>query len=107
MSPVTGSLISTLDQYLKEWNWKETEANDSVFFLVVKLWTEFPQSDRLYLVVDAVLDALTSQTPRDRYVVGSDAWFGIAMVSWLPTFVVDSIIRKLLKTALPKVVRKD
>lgn len=74
---------------------------------MVKLWTEFPQSDRLYLVVDAVLDALTSQTPRDRYVVGSDAWFGITMVSWLPTFVVDSIIRKLLKTALPKVVRKD
>ena len=68
---------------------------------------EFPQSDRLYLVVDAILDALTSQTPRDRYVVGSDAWFGIAMVSWLPTFVVDSIIRKLLKTALPKVVRID
>jgi len=74
---------------------------------VVKLWTEFPQSDRLYLVVDAVLDALTSQTPRDRYVVGSDTWFGIAIVSWLPTFVVDSIIRKLLKTVLPKVVRKD
>lgn len=106
MSTVTGSLssiwISTYDNEIEE-----TGANDSFFFLVVKLWTEFPQSDRLYLVVDAVLDALTSQTPRDRYVVGSDASFGIAMVSWLPTFVVDSIIRKLLKTALPKVVRKD
>lgn len=100
MSPVTGSLSNI-------WISEETEANDSFVFLVVKLWTEFPQSDRLYLVVDAVLDALTSRTPRDRYVVGSDAWFGIAMVSWLPTFVVDSIIRKLLKTALPKVVRKD
>lgn len=74
---------------------------------MVKLWTEFPQSDRLYLVVDAVLDALTSQKPRDRYVVGSDAWFVLAMVSWLPTFVMDSIIRKLLKVPLPKVVRKD
>lgn len=74
---------------------------------MVKLWTEFPQSDRLYLVVDAVLDALTSQKLRDRYVVGSDAWFVLAMVSWLPTFVMDSIIRKLLKVPLPKVVRKD
>ena len=74
---------------------------------MVKLWTEFPQSDRLYLVVDAVLDALTSQKPRDRYVVGSDAWFVLAMVSWLPAFVMDSIIRKLLKVPLPKVVRKD
>lgn len=74
---------------------------------MVKLWTEFPQSDRLYLVVDAVLNALTSQKPRDRYVVGSDAWFVLAMVSWLPTFVMDSIIRKLLKVPLPKVVRKD
>jgi len=63
---------------------------------------EYPQSDRLYLVVDAVADALTSQVPRDRYVVGLDARLLLLMSLWLPTFAMDAILRLIFKIPTPK-----
>ena len=41
----------------------------------ITFFTSFPLSSRTYQVVDAVVDALTSQSPRDRYQLGYDARF--------------------------------
>jgi len=64
---------------------------------VIEVVMKYPQSDRLYLVVDAVVDALTSQVPRDRYVVGLDARLLLLLSLWLPTFAMDAILRLLFK----------
>ena len=47
-----------------------------------------------YKVVDAIVDALTSQRPQTRYVVGLDAKV-IVFISYLPTFIVDPIFTRL------------
>lgn len=39
-------------------------------------------------VVDAIVDALTSQQPQTRYVVGEDAKW-LIFLSYLPAFVLD------------------
>ena len=41
----------------------------------VSFFTSLKTSPNTYQVVDAVVDALTSQAPCDRYLVGSDARF--------------------------------
>lgn len=65
--------------------------------------TDYPRSEKLYLVADAVVDALTSQAPRDRYVVGLDARLLLAMLTWLPTFAADVILRHVpFKLPTPK-----
>lgn len=46
-----------------------------------------------YKVVDAVIDALTSQRPNTRYVVGLDAKVSI-FISFMPTFIGDSFFRR-------------
>jgi len=66
-----------------------------ILFKAIEVATEYPQSDRLHLVVNAVVDALTSQVPRDRYVVGLDARLVLLMSLWLPTFAMDAILRLL------------
>ena len=50
-------------------------------------------SSDTFKVVDAVIDALTSQRPRTRYPVGLDAKLTI-FVSFLPTFIADYLIEK-------------
>ncbi|KAM7436311.1 Retinol dehydrogenase 5 [Porites harrisoni] len=67
---------------------------------------EFPQSDRLDKVVNAVVEALTSQAPRDRYPVGLDCRLIITMASWLPTSAMDFILHSRLRTPTPKIVQK-
>ncbi|KAJ7373886.1 hypothetical protein OS493_009210 [Desmophyllum pertusum] len=55
-------------------------------------------SPDIYKVVDAIVDALTSQRPQTRYVVGLDAKV-VVFISYLPTFIVDPIftgLRQLL-----------
>ena len=37
--------------------------------------TSYEKSPKTYQVVDAIVEALSSQTPRDRYLVGVDARF--------------------------------
>ncbi|KAJ7371560.1 retinol dehydrogenase [Desmophyllum pertusum] len=63
----------------------------------IKLFTFYPLSSRTYQVVDAVVDALTSQSPRDRYLVGFDARFFFAWMFWLPAVVVDFIMTSLIQ----------
>ncbi|KAL9980786.1 hypothetical protein ACROYT_G009424 [Oculina patagonica] len=43
-----------------------------------------------YKVVDAIVDGLTSQRPRTRYVVGRDAKL-VEFISYLPTFIADRL----------------
>ena len=43
-------------------------------------------------VVDAIVDALTSQRPQTRYVVGLDGKRMVSM-SYLPTFIADYVLR--------------
>ncbi|XP_078358700.1 retinol dehydrogenase 16-like isoform X1 [Oculina patagonica] len=47
-----------------------------------------------YKVVDAVVDALTSQRPRTRYAVGLDAKVSIFMSTFLPTFITDYLFAR-------------
>ena len=72
------------------------------FLLVIKGITDYKQSDRLYLVADAVVDALTSQGTRDRYVVGLDGWLLLVLVACLPNFATDFILCSLFKLPTPK-----
>ena len=58
--------------------------------------TSTPPSPHIHQVSDAVVDALTSQSPRDRYLVGFDAWFITAGMARLPTFVADFVITRVL-----------
>ena len=41
--------------------------------------TSFKKSPKTYQVVDAIVEALSSQTPRDRYLVGVDARFSFLL----------------------------
>ena len=45
-----------------------------------------------YKVVDAIVDALTSQGPQTRYVVSLEAKRMVFM-SYLPTFIADYVLR--------------
>lgn len=65
--------------------------------------TSYSTSPHTYQVVDAVVDALTSQAPRDRYLVGLDARFFLVWLVRLPTVVADFIImRVMLRNLLPQ-----
>ena len=65
---------------------------------MINFLTDPPLSDRLHLVTDAVVDALTSQAPRDRYVVGLAGHLLMLLVTWLPSFVIDFILRLIMPT---------
>jgi len=68
----------------------------------ISFFTDYPASSNTYQVVDAVVDALTSQAPRDRYLVGSDARFFFLWMSRLPAVVADFIFaRMVLKLPTP------
>ena len=56
--------------------------------------------------MNAVVEALTSQAPRDRYPVGLDGRLIITMASWLPTSAMDYIVDAWIKTPTPKIVQK-
>ena len=64
--------------------------------IAITFFTTAPTSPNTYQVVDAVVDALTSQAPCDRYVVGLKAWFFIVWMTRLPTVTADFIIKGLL-----------
>jgi len=68
----------------------------------VSFFTSLKTSPNTYQVVDAVVDALTSQAPCDRYLVGSDARFFFVWMAWLPAVVADFIFaRMVLKLPTP------
>lgn len=72
------------------------------FFSAITFFMSFPISPHSYQVVDAVVDALTSQSPRDRYLVGFDAKCFFVWMARLPTAVADSILRMVLKLSAPQ-----
>lgn len=67
-----------------------------LFVSGIAFLTGTPPSLHLHQVSDAVVDALTSQSPRDRYLVGLDAWFITAWMARLPTFMADFVITRVL-----------
>ncbi|KAL9985510.1 hypothetical protein ACROYT_G007925 [Oculina patagonica] len=62
----------------------------------ISFFNGFTSSPHTYQVVDAVVDALTSHSPRDRYLVGLDARFFFAWLARLPTVVSDFIVTRML-----------
>ena len=66
------------------------------FVLGISFLTSYSSSPHTSDVVDAVVDALTSQSPRDRYLVGLDARFMFVWLARLPTSVADFILARLL-----------
>jgi len=61
----------------------------------VDLITAFGTSPHTYKVVDAVVDGLTSHTPRDRYLIGWDARLFFIWMARLPTGVADFILMRM------------
>ena len=64
------------------------------FVLGIKLFLPMWPSPHTYKVVDGVVDALTSQSPRDRYLVGLDATI-YAWLARLPAVVADFLLKRL------------
>ena len=63
--------------------------------------TSYEKSPETYQVVDAIVEALSSQTPRDRYLVGVDARFLLSWLPWLPAFAGDTLNRVIFKPPSP------
>jgi len=63
----------------------------------IKKVATIKSSPDTYKVVDAVVDALTSQRPQTRYAVGLDAKVSI-FVSLLPTFIGDYLFLKMAQS---------
>lgn len=61
------------------------------------------RSSNISQVVNAMVDALTSDPPLDRYIVGIDAR-GLQLLSYLPTSIADFLFHLILarKLAPPK-----
>ena len=55
-------------------------------------------------VVDAVVDALSAERPRPRYVIGSDARF-LSLVSHLPSRMEDWIFSKIFRGSANEVAK--
>lgn len=64
--------------------------------LGIALSTLVSPSGRTGDVVDAVVDALTSQTPHDRYLIGFDAKFIFGWLAMFPTSMADFILKRLV-----------
>ena len=63
--------------------------------------TSYEKSPKTYQVVDAIVEALSSQTPRDRYLVGVDTRFLFSWMTLIPATVADTLMRILLKPPAP------
>ena len=72
------------------------------FILVISLIASAHSSPNTYQVVDAAVDALTSQAPRDRYLVGIDARFLLVWLARLPTVVADLIYARMFRHLVPQ-----
>lgn len=60
----------------------------------IKRLNQTQSSPDTFKVVDAVVDALTSQKSQTRYAIGQDAKMAI-FISFLPTFIADYLVRKM------------
>ena len=67
-----------------------------LFISGISLFAGFTPSPHTYQIVDAVIDALTSKSPRDRYLVGLDARFFFVWMARLPTVMSDFIVTRML-----------
>ena len=58
------------------------------------------------LVVNAIVDGLTSTSPPDRYVIGRDARYGLIPLTYLPASVADFLLHVGFKGPIPQVCLK-
>ena len=58
-------------------------------------------SAKIHIVVDAIVDAVTSSNPKIRYVLGWDANLIWIWISRLPTSVGDALMRFISKIETP------
>ena len=56
-------------------------------------------------VVNTIVDALTSSSPCDRYLVGKDAKYALIWLARLPAFVGDFLINTVFNTPQPQGAR--
>ncbi|XP_068709315.1 retinol dehydrogenase 7-like [Montipora foliosa] len=68
----------------------------------ISIVKNIPCDSDINQVVNAIIDALTSRFPSDRYVVGTDARYGFIPLSFLPAFIADFILRVLLNPPHPR-----
>ncbi|KAJ7371558.1 retinol dehydrogenase [Desmophyllum pertusum] len=94
---------STIErQMMQGWDRLNEELKKEYSEKGIKLFVTMPPSPHTYKVVDSVVDALTSQSPRDRYLVGLDARFFYISMARLPTVVADFIVKRLsLRLPMP------
>ena len=74
---------------------------DSIF-TVVNLQSEVFRNLDINEVVDTIVEALTSSSPCDRYLVGKDARNFLVWLTRLPTSVADYVIRTSAKGVQPR-----
>lgn len=85
----------------KRWNvelWN-IDLPTTVLLLGIKLFLPMRPSPHTYKIVDGVVEALTSESPRDRYLIGLDT----PVYAWLARLpaVYGDVIIKLLSITLP------
>lgn len=71
----------------------------TVLLLGIKFFLPMRPSPHTYKIVDGVVEALTSESPRDRYLIGLDT----PVYAWLARLpaVYGDVIIKLLSVTLP------
>ena len=57
------------------------------------LTNDIYRSSDITPVVDTIVEALTSSSPRDRYLVGPDAKYWLIWLARLPAVIADFILR--------------
>ena len=63
--------------------------------------------DQLSYVVDAYEHALFGLFPRARYVIGNDAKFIFVPIQWLPEWLGDFVLTKIMRLPLPAACKKE
>ncbi|XP_068712116.1 D-beta-hydroxybutyrate dehydrogenase, mitochondrial-like isoform X1 [Montipora foliosa] len=90
----------------KRWNQLSEELKndygEEYLETAITLMRSYSGDSDICKVVNAIVEGLTSPSPSDRYVVGFEARYGLIPMSFLPAFVVDFVLRTMLKTLRPR-----
>ena len=68
-----------------------------IFTGVELLKSEIHRTSDINQVVNTIVEALMSSSPRDRYLIGVDAQYSLIWLSRFPAFVADFILRAAFK----------
>ena len=69
---------------------------------MIKIVKKIHRTSDVSLVVNKIVDGLTSASPPDRYIIGQDAWFVLLLLTYLPAFVADFVLRVGFKIPSPQ-----